>query len=87
MTFWIENLSVAFAAVLSATLTLVATRSWWKTRSTKILLLALAFGLLATKAAALSIALFTSRSWEQMLLPALVIDVAALVVFYVAILR
>lgn len=87
MTFWIENLAVAFAAVLSVALTVVALRSWWKTRSSKILLLGLAFGLLAVKAVVLGFALFTSQAWERVLLPTLLLDVVALGVFYIAILR
>lgn len=87
MTVLLENLATAIATVVSLALALVAFRSWWKTRNDKILLLSLAFSVLAVKTLALSIALFTSQDWERMLLPVVLLDVVALLVFYVAILR
>lgn len=87
MSVWIENLATAIATVVSLALALVAFRSWWKTRNAKILLLSLAFSVLALKTVALSIALFTTQEWEQMLLPVVLLDVVALLIFYAAILR
>lgn len=82
------NLVVATLAVVALSLTVVALRAWWFTRSRKVLILAAAFLLFFAKGTFLSIGLFTSPTWQQdLFLPSLVVDVGVLLLFYWAMLR
>lgn len=84
----LENLATAALTVLALALTLVAARAWWHTRSRKVLLLALGFGLFFAKGVVLSIGLFTTVEWEdRFLLPSLLMDLVALSLFYGSVLK
>lgn len=83
-----ENVVTAAVTVVALVLMLVAARSWWYTRSQKVLLLSLAFGLFFVKGLVLSVGLFLASDWAQrLLLPSLVLDLVALGLFYGAVLR
>lgn len=87
MALW-ENVVTAGVTVVALVLSLVAFRSWWFTRSGKVLLLALGFSLFFVKGVIVSAGLFLSRDWgERFLLPSLLIDLCALGLFYGAVLR
>lgn len=88
MSATLENLLTPAFTVVALALTLVALRAWRHARSPKTLLLALGFGLFLTKGIILSVGLFYSGQWEdQLLLPGLLLDLGALSLFYLAILR
>lgn len=84
----LENLTTGALTVTALVLSLVAWRAWRHTESPKVLLLAFGFGLFFLKGMVLSAGLFISGHWEtEVLLPTLVIDLAALSLFYAAALR
>jgi len=82
-----ENVAVAALTVAALALLTVAARAWWRTRSTKVLLLALAFALFFAKGLAYSWALFSRADWTQaMALPGILLDIVALALLYAAVL-
>ncbi len=83
----LENLAAAAVTVVALALALVAARSWWHTRSQKVLLLATGFALFFVKGVIISVILFREVAWEEkVFLPSLLIDLGILAVFYVAVL-
>lgn len=83
----LENLAAAAVTVVALALALVAARSWWHTRSKKVLLLATGFALFFVKGVIISVVLFREVAWEEkVFLPTLLIDLGILAVFYVAVL-
>lgn len=88
MAAWLENIATAAFTVFALALFAISLRAWYFTRSPKVLLLAMGFGLMFTKAIVLSVLLFTSRTWgESAMLASLLIDLAVLSVFYMAVLK
>jgi hypothetical protein len=84
----LENLATASLTVLALALTIVAARAYLATRSRKVLLLSLGFGLFLVKGVVLSVGLFTTVDWEnRFLLPSLLMDLVALALFYGAVLK
>lgn len=84
----LENLVTAVFTVVALALTLVSLRAWWHTRSTKVLLLTIGFSLFFVKGVFFSYQLFKAPDWQSVVfVPGLVLDVAALVVFYVAVVQ
>lgn len=83
----LENLAAAAVTVVALALALVAARSWWHTRSEKVLLLTAGFTLFFLKGVIISVVLFREVAWEEkVFLPTLLIDLGILAVFYVAVL-
>lgn len=82
----LENLVTAAFTVVALGLTLIAFRAYRHSRSRKVLLLAVGFLLFLAKGAMLSAGLFLVSPWNSLLLPSLVLDLAILGVFYVAVL-
>ena len=82
--------SVLVAAVTVGALALVAValRSWRARRTKRVLLLALAFGVLAAKGLFLTFLLFAAPAWERPgLYASLAFDAAALALLCAAVLR
>lgn len=88
MTGIIENVATAAMTLTAATLTAISALAWRHSRSTKVLLLAIGFGLFFVKGTILSIGLFASVDWGDAFLPvSVLLDLAVLGVFYLAVLR
>lgn len=87
MSAWASGL-VAVVTVGAVALTAMATRSWLAHRTKRVLLLALAFGVLAAKGLFLTSLLFAAPAWERPgLYASLAFDTAALGLFCGAVLR
>lgn len=83
-----ENVVTAAYTIVALALSLVALRSWRYSGSRRVLYLALGFLLFFVKGVLLSVGLFLTEDWaRRLLLPSLAIDLAALGVFYGAVLR
>lgn len=82
----LENLVTAAFTVVALGLTLISARAYRHSRSRKVLMLTLGFLLFLVKGAMLSAGLFLVAPWEQLLLPSIVLDLAILGVFYLAVL-
>lgn len=82
----LENLATAALTVVAVGLTAIALRAWLHRRSRKVGLLALGFALFALKGLMLSVGLFAADDWTALLAPSILIDLAALGVFYGAVL-
>jgi hypothetical protein len=84
----LENLTAAALTVFALALTLVALRAWRHTRSPKILLLTVGFGLFFIKGVVISVLLFREVAWEEsVFLPSLLLDLVILAVFYAAVIK
>lgn len=87
MATW-DSLAVALYAGTALLLAAVAARAWQHTRSPKVLLLAAAFALFLCKGLLFTFGLFQSPTWrEQLTMPGLGLDAAALGLLYGAVLR
>lgn len=86
MTAIVENVATAALVVVALAMTVIALRAWRESRSEKVLLLAMGFGFFLLKGLLLAVGLFTVSPWEQLLVPSLVLDLAILGVFYMAVL-
>jgi hypothetical protein len=74
----------AIALLLAA----VAVRSWRHSGSTRVAFLAAAFAAFAAKGVLLSVGIFQDPDWEEhYILPSLLLDVLALALLYLAVLR
>ena len=79
---------VALVTVGALGLTAFAARSWAAHRTKRVLLLAIAFGVLAAKGLFLTFLLFAAPAWERPgLYASLAFDAAALALFCGAVLR
>ncbi|HLE47600.1 MAG TPA: hypothetical protein VI818_04820 [Candidatus Thermoplasmatota archaeon] len=88
MAAWLPNVATAAFTVFSLALFAIALRAWYFTRSPKVLLLSIGFGLMLVKALVLSVLLFTSRTWgESAMLASLIMDLGVLGAFYGAVLK
>lgn len=81
----VENVATAAFVVVAFAMTLISYRAWTHSRSRKVLLLTLGFGLFLLEALMLAVGLFTVRPWEQLLVPSIVLDLAILGTFYMAV--
>lgn len=82
------SLAVGLLTAVAALLLAVSARSWLHTRSRRVLLLASAFALFFVKGLLLTVGIFRDATWEKSLAaPGLALDVAALLLLYVAVLR
>ena len=80
----LENVASGLLVVVSLALTLIAIRAARHAGTRKVQLLALGFALFSAKSLLLTWALFTLPEWERILAPSLLLDIAALGVFYLA---
>lgn len=84
----LENVATAAMTVAAAVLTTIAVVAWGHTRSRKVLMLAVGFGLFFVKGVILSVGLFTTTTWASALLPfSILFDLAILLLFYLAVLQ
>jgi hypothetical protein len=83
----LENLVVAVYAAITLIVALAAWRAWSYARSTKVLLLAAAFTVLLVKAVFLAAGLFIEPEWEALFVPSLILDLIAVLLIYLAVLR
>jgi diacylglycerol kinase len=82
------SVGVALLTAVAALLVAVSVRSWLHTRSRRVLLLTVAFSLFLAKGLLLTIGIFRDAAWKESLAaPGIALDVAALVVLYLAVLR
>lgn len=84
----VANLVTSIFTITALALALVSLRAWWHTRSSKVLLLTIGFTLFFIKGVFFSYQLFSSPEWQAVsFVPGLVLDVAALIVFYAAVVQ
>jgi hypothetical protein len=84
----VENLVTAVFTVIALALALVSLRAWFHTRSRKVLLLTIGFSLFFLKGVFFSYQLFATPDWQAVsFVPGLILDVAALIVFYAAVVQ
>lgn len=82
------SLAVGLLTAVAALLTFVSFRAWRHSRSPKVLLLGAAFALFLAKGLLLTAGIFRDAAWKESLAaPGLALDVAALVLLYLAVLR
>ena len=80
----LDNVATSLLVVVSLALTLISIRAAWHAGTRKVQLLAFGFALFFVKSLLLTWALFTLPDWDGILAPSLLLDIAALAVFYIA---
>lgn len=83
----LENVVTAAYTVITLALTVASWRAWHYARSQKVLFLAVGFAILFLKGVFLSIGLFLLPAWETLFVPSLLLDLAVIVFFYLAVIR
>lgn len=81
----VENVVTAAFVVVALAMTAISFRAWRHSRSQKVLLLTVGFGLFLVEGLMLAVGLFTVQPWEQLLVPSIVLDLAILGAFYMAV--
>lgn len=84
----LNNVGTAAMTVTAGVLATIAAWAWMHSRRPKVLFLMLGFGVFFLKGLILSAALFLSGEWGDSFLPiSIALDLAILVLFYLAILK
>lgn len=88
MSSLLDNVGTAAMTVTAGVLAAIAVRAWMQTRSPKVFFLMLGFVVFFLKGLILSAALFIAGEWGRSFLPvSIALDLAVLVLFYLAILK